>query len=90
MRTVVWPGINVNRVETWRVLELSGLVSSSRKAQSLVRAGYVFKDNTPVYSLRDMVNVAEPFILSVRFPSGITHEDTVYVVNRVQARGESK
>lgn len=88
MRTVIWPGININKVEIWKVLELSGLVSSSRKAQNFVKSGYVYKDNTPVYSLRETANIAEPFVLSIRFPSGITHEDTIYIVNRLYYEGD--
>lgn len=81
--TVMWPGIFVNRVETWKVLELSGLASSSRKASIFTKSGYVYVDNEKVTSLKDTVEVGKPFVLSVRFPSGITKEETIYVVNRM-------
>lgn len=78
---VTVPGV-FNKIEVWKVLELSGLASSTRKAQIFIRSGYVYKDGMNITSLKDMMDVGNPVLLSIRFPSGIVTEDSITVINQ--------
>ncbi len=79
---VIWAS-PFNKIEIWKVLELSGLASSTRKAQIFVRSGYVYKDNVNITSLKDTMDIGNPAVISIRFPSGIVVEDSITVVNKM-------
>jgi hypothetical protein len=87
VRVIQWPGFGLNRVEIYRVLDLSGLTSTPRKSNLFIKAGYVFIDGNRVSSIKETMEVGKPVLLSVRLPSGIIKEDTIMVTCRQYYEG---
>lgn len=87
LRVIRWPGYGLNRVEIYRVLDLSGLSPNSRKSEIFIRSGYVFVNNDQVLSIKDTIEVGKTVLLSIRFPSGIIKEDNIMVVCRQYYEG---
>ncbi len=67
---VEWPSRRAKHAQVWRVLDLSGLSQNPRQSEGMVKAGWVFKNGSPVRSERATVPVGSTFTLEVRFPSG--------------------
>jgi hypothetical protein len=87
MRIIKWPGYGITHVEIYRVLDLSGLTNNPRQSKLFIKAGYVFMDNNPVFTIKDKMEIGLPSLLSIRFSNNTVKEDIIMVIPRQYYEG---
>jgi len=82
---VVCPVLEHSQVDSWRLLDLSGISNSVRDSRDMVLAGMVTINGSPVRSLKHRSMTGEQITMEVTFQSGRVVSKTFVPVPYVQA-----
>jgi len=82
MTTVFWPNHYDTHANIWRILELSGMVTSVRKAHNYMRAGFVSVNGNSYYQIRDRIKIGAMYTFTLTFPNGKVQSMEFFLANQ--------